>query len=145
MSCTKQTPVLSGRFETRDGKSRVVLNNHDYLIDLNSWGCLTNQDLISIPIELIKLDWEAPPKQSRNQTIQDPPCYEGLETRRGHHPRDDWTLVVFSVEAVSALNMTRLRGLGLGATPCRLASLIHTCLGPSQPIFGAVGACEVRV
>ena len=26
-----------------------------------------------------------------------------------------------------------------------LASLIHTCLGPSQPIFRAVGACEVRV
>ena len=76
------------------------------------------------------------------------PCYyyyEGLETRRGHHPRDDWTLVVFSVEAVSALNMTRLRGLGLGATPCRLVGLMHACLRPSQPIFRPVGACEVMV
>ena len=49
------------------------------------------------------------------------------------------------VASLSRTGLPQYRALGVGATPCRLVSLIHTFGGPYGSSLGVDGACQMKV
>ena len=62
-----------------------------------------------------------------------------------HHRASCVPVMARRVASLSRTGLPQYRALGVGATPCRLVSLIHTFGGPYGSSLGVNGACQMKV
>ena len=62
-----------------------------------------------------------------------------------HHHASCVPVMARRVASLSRTGLPQYRALGVGATPCRLVSLIHTFDGPYGSSLGVDGACQMKV
>ena len=62
-----------------------------------------------------------------------------------HHRASCVPVMARRVASLSRTGLPQYRALGVGATPCRLVSLIHTFGGPYGSSLGVDGACQMKV
>jgi hypothetical protein len=62
-----------------------------------------------------------------------------------HHRASCVPAIARRVASLSRTGLPQYRALGVGATPCRLVSLIHTFGGPYGSSLGVNRACQMKV
>ena len=62
-----------------------------------------------------------------------------------HHRASCVPVMARRVASLSRTGLPQYRALGVGATPCRLVSLIHTFGGPYGSSLEVNGACQMKV